>query len=115
MLIQVEFLNAVFVRSDLVPLVDYGFLAAGLGDEDRWLLGYFCHPLRSVWRHSHAVQDRRFRQFDSAVLADPKISLREKLLLARGAASAALDPPGTEFFLDPAASRSGPEAESQEL
>lgn len=97
-LLHVEFLNAVLVRADLAPLVDRGFPAAGLSDEERWELGYFCHPLRTTHRHSPDVRLRRLKRFDAGLLADPALELAERRRLAAGLVDAS-DAPGTEVRL----------------
>lgn len=83
-LLYVEFVNALLVREDLADLVDAGFASAGRSDEERWRLGYFCHPLRSTWRHS---PDRRFRinrMADMTPLADLRLPLEVRHALTKG-------------------------------
>eukprot|EP00927_Polykrikos_kofoidii_P015508 TRINITY_DN16906_c0_g1_i1.p1 TRINITY_DN16906_c0_g1~~TRINITY_DN16906_c0_g1_i1.p1 ORF type:complete len:590 (+),score=66.69 TRINITY_DN16906_c0_g1_i1:163-1932(+) len=97
-LLHVEFLNAVFVRADLVVHVDTGFPAAGLTDNERWELGYFCHPLRTTHRHSPDVRLRKLKRVDASQLANPAVSLAERLRLAASLVDAT-DPMGTDVRL----------------
>lgn len=99
-LLQVEVVNAILVREDLFALVDEGFASAGLGDEERWRLGYFCHPLRSTWRHSPAAQMRRGLQVDTSRLGDPSLPLAVRLRLAKELQSRGGLPPRTRVSVD---------------
>lgn len=71
-LLHVEYVNALLVRQDLFQLV------AGptrLTDEEKWRLGYFCHPLRTM---SSWGEDMTFRKLgkDVSILADRAVPLR---------------------------------------
>mmetsp|Transcript_68802 Transcript_68802/g.224126 ORF Transcript_68802/g.224126 Transcript_68802/m.224126 type:complete len:208 (+) Transcript_68802:980-1603(+) len=77
-LLHVEYVNAVLVREDLYAEV------AGptrLSDEEKWRLGYFCHPFRtlSTWGEDghHRKQGR-----EASLLADRAVPLRERRLFA---------------------------------
>lgn len=111
-LLQVEVVNAILVREDLFPLVDEGFASAGLADEERWRLGYFCHPLRTTWRHSPGSQIRRGLQVDTGRLGDPSLSLAARLQLAKEVQSRAQSgefPKRTQLYVDRHALLHGPQ------
>lgn len=98
-LLHVEFVNALFVRSDLNHIADVGFPAAGQSNLDRWRIGYYCHPLRSTWQHSPESVLRRKHQIDTSIFGDPAFPL-EALKRAAQEHIFPDDPPGTYISLD---------------
>jgi len=78
-LLYVEFVNAVFIHESLY---DHVAGSAGITDDEKWRLGYICHPLRSVHRHSPARQVRIAKGWDGdIILADPTVSIEDKKLM----------------------------------
>jgi len=79
-LLHVEFMNAVLIRVDLAALIPELHRHT---DEEKWRIGYFCHPLRTTVRWSPAVSLRRMKHFDSARMADLSTPISARLHLAK--------------------------------
>eukprot|EP00405_Crypthecodinium_cohnii_P007986 CAMPEP_0206419612 /NCGR_PEP_ID=MMETSP0324_2-20121206/262_1 /ASSEMBLY_ACC=CAM_ASM_000836 /TAXON_ID=2866 /ORGANISM="Crypthecodinium cohnii, Strain Seligo" /LENGTH=161 /DNA_ID=CAMNT_0053883161 /DNA_START=66 /DNA_END=551 /DNA_ORIENTATION=- len=79
-LLHVEYMNAVLIRNDLAALIPD---IKRHTDEEKWRIGYYCHPLRTMLRWSPSVALRRYKTFDSAIFGDPSIKLEERFRLAK--------------------------------
>lgn len=73
-LLHIEYVNALLVREDL-----YQHLAgaAEMSDDDKWRLGWLCHPLRTLSDWSHSTIFRRLGK-DVTMLADRRVPVGER-------------------------------------